>query len=366
MTPRDSHSVSRRRFLARAAAASGALAGAAAGLPLASCAKSEPETETEPPSDASKAGDGGAGGEAVSRVVVIRRDLLAAEGDGLSPKAVRELLDEAAKALAGDGRAADAWARWFKPEDRLGVKVNCLGLPTRPAVAEGLVRALGAIGLPPEKAILWDRTNRELRRAGYTLRARGKGVRCYGTDALASRGNGGYSAKVYSSGATGSLISRIVTDETTALASAAVLKDHNLAGLTAVMKNFFGAIHNPNKYHDDYCDPFIADACAQKPIRSRLRLVLCDAGRPQYQGGPAPRPKWQWPYGGLILSTDPVAADAVGRQILLRKRAAAGMKPLADDGRPVRYLASGAERGLGTADLARIEVVSLGKPWLEV
>jgi len=348
------HSVSRRRFLARAAAASTALAGAAAGLPLTSCAKSEPEPG--PPTR----------GSGKARVVVIRHEVLAADGTGPTPERVREVLDEAAKALAGDDRAADAWARWFRPDDRLGVKVNCLGLPTRPAVAEGLVRALGAIDLPPEGAILWDRTSRELRRAGYTLRASGKGVHCFGTDALASRGNGGYSAKVYSSGATGSLISRIVTDECSALVSAAVLKDHNLAGLTAVMKNFFGAIHNPNKYHDDNCDPFIADACAQSPIRRRLRLALCDAGRPQYQGGPAPRPKWQWPYAGLILSTDPVAADAVGREILLRKRAAVGMRPLEADGRPVRYLASGEARGLGTADLARIEVVSIGKPWLDV
>ena len=70
--------------------------------------------------------------------------------------------------------------------------------------------------------------------------------------------------------------------------------------------------------------------------------------------------------GGLILSTDPVAADAVGREILLRKRAAVGMTPFAEDNRPVRYLASGAARGLGEADLARIEVVSIGKPWLDV
>ena len=356
MTPHHAHSVSRRRFLTRAAAASTALAGAAAGLPFASCAKTEPEDAS--PTAASAAPEKG------TRVVVIRHAALAA--DGAEPDRVRDLLDEAARALAGADRAGDAWARWFRPDDRLAVKVNCLGLPTRPAVAEGLVQALAACDLPPEQAILWDRTNRELRRAGYTLRARGKGVRCYGTDALASRGNGGYSREVYSSGETGSLISRIVTNEATALVSAAVLKDHNLAGLTAVMKNFFGAIHNPNKYHDNHCDPFIADACAQQPIRSRLRLAVCDAGRPQYQGGPASRPQWRWPYGGLILSTDPVAADAVGREILQRRRAAVGMKPFEDDGRPVRYLASGAARGLGQADLARIEVVSIGKPWLEV
>ena len=325
--------ITRRTFLARAAATSTVAASAASALPLVSCAESPPPSPNR------------------SRVVIIRHDALAADGRSPAPERVRELLDEAARALAGDTKAADAWARWFKPEDRLAVKVNCLGLPTKPSVALGLAAAVGAIGLPPERVTLWDRTNRELRAAGYTLR---------GT------GNGGYSADVYTSGATGSLISRIVLDECTALASAAVLKDHNLAGITGVMKNFYGAIHNPNKYHDGGCNPFIADVCAQKPIRDRLRLVLFDATRPQYQGGPATRRQWQWPYGGLILSTDPVAADRVGCEILQRKRAAVGMKPLEAEKRPARHIASGEARGLGTAKLERIEVVSIGRSWLDV
>lgn len=344
--------LTRRTFLARAAATSAMVAGAASGLPLTSCA------ELPPPASATSSGR--------SRVVVIRHDALAAAGRGPAPQRVRELLDEAARALAGDAKPADAWARWFKPDDRLAVKVNCLGLPTKPAVSLGLAAAVGAIGLPPERVTLWDRTNRELQAAGYTLRGPGDAVRCFGTDALRRRGNGGYSADVYTSGATGSLISRIVTDESTALASAAILKDHNLAGITGVMKNFFGAIHNPNKYHDNGCDPFIADACAQKPIRDRLRLVLFDATWPQYQGGPAPRRQWQWPYGALILATDPVAADRVGCEILQRKRAAVGMKPFEAEKRPVRHLASGEARGLGTANLERIEVVGIGRPWLDV
>jgi uncharacterized protein (DUF362 family) len=162
------------------------------------------------------------------------------------------------------------------------------------------------------------------------------------------------------------LLCRIVTDEATALVSAPVLKDHNLAGLSAGLKNFYGAIHNPNKYHDHGCDPFIADVCAHAHIRDRLRLVVCDAARPQYHLGPARRAQWQWAYGGILLGTDPVAVDRVGCEILERKRAAAGLKPLEADGRPVRYLASAEQRGLGAADLERIEVVSLGKPWQDV
>ena len=340
-------SMKRREFLARAAAASAAVAGVAVAV--------RPAPAGEAPARPVK-----------SRVVVIRHEALAAEGQGPPAPRVREILDEAARALGGDARASDAWARWFKPSDRVGIKVNCLGYSTRPAVASALAEAIGTIGLAPDRTILWDRTSRELKAAGYDVRDAARGPRCFGTDALASRGNGGYTADVLTSGAIGSLYSRIVTDETTSLVSACILKDHNIAGLTCALKNFFGAIHNPNKYHESGGDPFIADVCAHPLIRERLRLVVCDALRPQYQGGPSFRPQWQWPYGGLILGTDPVAVDRIALEIFSKKRAAAGMPALEAEKRPVRYLASAAERGLGTADLGRIEVVSIGKAWLDV
>jgi len=299
-----------------------------------------------------------------SRVVVLRDEALAQ--DSPDPKRVRELLDEAARMLAGDAKPADAWARWFKPDDRVSIKVNCLGFSTSPVVALALAEAIGSAGVAPERIILWDRSDRELKASGHTLRTSGKGVRCFGTDALASRGGEGYASEIATSGAIGSLYSRIVTEETTALASAAVLKDHNLAGLTGCLKNFYGAIHNPNKYHGNGCDPFIADVCAHPHIRGRLRIALCDATRSQYDGGPPSRPDRQWAYGGMLLATDPVALDRAALEILERKRAAAKMKTLADEKRPARYLASAEARGLGAADLVRIEVIGIGKPWLDV
>ncbi len=338
----------RRRFLAQAGIGAAAAAGAAMGL---SCA------------EAGEAPKAGPSGGKRARVVVLRDEAFKAEKP--TPKTVRPLLDRAVSVLDAEKKPADAWARHFRPTDRVGIKVNCLGLPTSPAVALALAEAIQAAEVPPESVLVWDRFNRELHAAGYELRGRGSGIRCFGTDALASRGKGGYAARIAVSGEIGSLYSRIVTDETTALASAPVLKDHNLAGLSCGMKNFYGAIHNPNKYHDNGCSPFVADVCAHAYVRDRLRLVVCDATRPQYHGGPPRRGRWQWPYGGILVGTDPVAVDAVAAAILERKRRVAGMKPLAEEGRPVRYLVSGAQRGLGTADLKAVEVVSVGKPWLE-
>jgi uncharacterized protein (DUF362 family) len=301
----------------------------------------------------------------MSRVVIIRNADLAVDTRRLTSDVVRRFLDEAAQALTGETRAAAAWATWFRPSDRVTIKVNCLGLPTHHSVGEGVAQAVTATGVAPSNTIIWDRTDRELERAGYSLRKRGNAVRCFGTDSLGGQ-RGGYDETVSTSGNIGSMYSRIVTDQSDALVSAAVLKDHNLAGLSCALKNFYGAIHNPNKYHDNGCDPFVADVCAHPHVRDRLRLAVCDATRPQYHGGPPSRPRWQWPYGGILFATDAVALDRVALEILERKRASQGLQPLAAEDRPARYLASAAERGLGNADLETIEVVSIGTPWLDV
>ena len=347
--------LTRRRFIA------GATAVAAAGVAAAILPR-----DSKPAPEAAAPAAPPARGPAKSRVVVIRHEALMADAPGPSAARIRELLDEAAAALAGQAKPADAWAAWLKPADLVAIKVNCLGYSTTPAVAVALAAAIGAIGLPPERTLIWDRASEELKAAGYDVQAAGKGPRCYGTDAMAGRGNAGYAQDIITSGAIGSLFSRIVTDEATALMSAPVLKDHNLCGLTGALKNFYGAIHNPNKYHDNGCDPFIADVCAAAPIRGKLRLTVVDAIRPQYAGGPSTRTRWQWPYGGLVLGTDPVAVDRVACEILDRKRRAANLPPLARDKPTLPYLASAEARGLGTADLAKIEVTSIGKAWVDV
>ncbi len=301
-----------------------------------------------------------------ARVAVLRPSSLASSGVVLTGSVVKGFLDEAACALTGELSPSDAWATWFDPGDRVAIKVNCLGLPTNSAMGQALPRSIAAAGVPPSSIIVWDRSDRELQRAGYLLRRGGQNTQCFGTDSLSARGRGGYDATIATSGEIGSLYSRIVTDECDALVSAPVLKDHNLAGMSCALKNFFGAIHNPNKYHDNGCDPFIADVCAHSHIRDRLRLAVCDALRPQYNGGPPSRPRWQWEYGGFLMSTDPVALDCVALEILSLKREHAGMPPLESENRPVRYLLSAAERGLGQEDLERIEVVSIGLPWEDV
>jgi uncharacterized protein (DUF362 family) len=121
------------------------------------------------------------------------------------------------------------------------------------------------------------------------------------------------------------------------------------------MKNFYGAIHNPNKYHDHNCDPYVADVVGHRFIGPKWRLTVCDGVRAQYNGGPGVNPGFAWSFGGLMVGTDFVAADAVAADLLDARRKEAGLKSLADDGRPPRHIVTAGARGLGEAELDRIE-----------
>jgi uncharacterized protein (DUF362 family) len=150
-----------------------------------------------------------------------------------------------------------------------------------------------------------------------------------------------------------------LTQRTNVLINLPVLKDHDGAGVTIALKNMYGVIHNPNKYHPDGCNPFVADVNMLPEIRTRMRLSICDATTAMYEGGPAYKPEFSWNANALLVSQDPVALDHTGWQIIERKRAEKGRKTLEAEGRPPRYIATAAdsEHRLGNNDPARITVV---------
>jgi len=328
----------RRQFLARSgAAAAGALL---AGGGDVGCAK---ESERVPPPAS----------QPVPRVVLARDQVLTKGAVGEHGDLLHKLLDAAIQRLTGSPDPAAAWRSLISPRARVGIKVNTLGLSTQPAVVDAIVAGLRQAGVPAANIVIWARFDVELAQAGFKLNKSTSGVRCRGTDA--AHYGSGYQQEIQTSGRIGSCFSRIVAEEIDTLISVPVLKDHNLAGVSLGLKNFFGAIHNPNKYHDDNCDPYIVDVVLHRFIRPKWRLTVCDATRAQYHGGPTRHADYAWPFGGLIVSADVVAADAVAADLLEQQRRAKGLKPLADDQRPTSHIATAAARGLGQADLARIE-----------
>jgi hypothetical protein len=127
------------------------------------------------------------------------------------------------------------------------------------------------------------------------------------------------------------------------------------------LKNLFGAIHNPNKYHLDIGDPYVADVFMLPPIREKVALTICDATLAQYEGGPSYMPQWSWPYNGLLVGFDPVALDYTGWQIIEAKRKEMGVPSLRELGREPTYIATAADPNhrLGNSEPSRIEIVEL-------
>jgi uncharacterized protein (DUF362 family) len=134
-----------------------------------------------------------------------------------------------------------------------------------------------------------------------------------------------------------------------------VLKDHDLAGVSLSLKNFYGAIHNPNKYHDNNCDPYVADLNTHPYIKNKLRLIICDAITLQYHGGPAYKPQWAVDYRSILLSRDPVAIDRIGARLIEEKRKEKGLSSLKESGREPLHIATAAGKGLGTDNPDEIE-----------
>ncbi|MBI4830158.1 MAG: DUF362 domain-containing protein, partial [Candidatus Lindowbacteria bacterium] len=260
-----------------------------------------------------------------SKVVVASRASVADNGK-VNAAEVAKLLSESVVAATGKTDAKAVWKSLFGPQDTVGIKLNCLagrGLSSHPELVTAIVDGLASAGVPKDKILVWDRTEHDVMAAGFAL-AGINGAKVLATDTPGV----GYETDIEFSGEVGSCFSRIISRMCTAIINVPVLKDHDLAGVSLGMKNFYGAIHNPNKYHDNNCDPYVADLCAHPFIAKKLRLVICDGLKGQYHGGPAPRPQWSWPAGTLIVGRDPVAVDRIGLDIIERKRKDAGMQPL--------------------------------------
>jgi uncharacterized protein (DUF362 family) len=292
----------------------------------------------------------------LSRVVVVKAANVWTAAGIPDPTVVARMFSRGFALLTGEREEARAAAALFRSDDRVGIKVNTIGgraISTRPEVALSLAGWLLRGGLQERNLVIWDRTTRELRDAGYAAGAGRSGIKIFGTDADGA----GYGEGLVDHLNIGSLFSRILTEFTTASISLAILKDHGLAGITAGMKNYFGAIHNPNKYHDDRCDPFVAEVFDAPPVKTRHRLTVVDALLVQFHKGPSYHARWADKFGGLLFSLDPVAADCVGRTIIERLRAASGLPTLEEEGRSPAYLATAERMGLGRAASSAIETV---------
>lgn len=291
-----------------------------------------------------------------SPVVLARAGTLKRQGHDLDRAQVADYLDKALIKLTGQQTPVAAWKSLFSAREKVAIKLSCLpGKPLSSSV--GLVKAvvdgLLSAGLAKSRIYIWERTGRELERAGFTSDVFDVPIR--GTDGLPA---GGYAETISFAGSVGTCFSRMM-EMVDALVNIPVLKDHDIAGVSIGLKNFYGAIHNPNKFHGNHGDPFIAELCTHPLVKNKLRLIVCDASRIQVHNGPAYFPAYSLEYGALLVGRDPVALDYMGFQIIEEERKRLNLKSLQEEGRHPQYIWTAERLGLGRADPGRIDLIHL-------
>ena len=299
-----------------------------------------------------------AGANSPSRVVIAREPMVRAAAGAPDAARILKALDRAMQSCFDADSAVEAWRKVVRPGETIGLKVNCLagrGASTRVTLVEAVCERLQQAGIPQKNIVIWDRLNADLESAGFRVQPNTERIRCLGNDTL------GYANDLSVYGSAGSLLSKALTQVCDAVINLPVLKDHGIVGVTMALKNMFGAIHNPNKYHINAGDPYVADVYMLEPIRSKVRLHICDAIVAQYEGGPSYMPQWTWPCNALLVSSDPVALDATGWRMIENKRAEKSMPPLKQARREPAYIATAADAKhlLGTNDSRRIQQVEI-------
>ena len=142
----------------------------------------------------------------------------------------------------------------------------------------------------------------------------------------------------------------------------AILKDHGLAGVTLCLKNIsYGICNNNGRFHGpDHISTFITDIYSLPEVRKKIVLNIIDGLEACFEKGPLPRtPNVLFTPKTLWLSTDPVALDTLGLEVVEAKREEKGYPALREIRPAIDHIAMAAGAGLGTNNKEEIEVVKI-------
>lgn len=251
-----------------------------------------------------------------SRVVLVRnKDVLDRQGQ---PRfsVLQEMLDQAVSSLLEAPDPESAWKQLVKPSDVVGIKTNAWHyLPTPRALEESIHRRVMDVGVKEENLDVDDR----------------------------------------------GVLENPVFERATALINARPMRTHHWSGLGTLLKNYIIFVSRPFRYHGNACERL--GAIWQLPkVKGKTRLNVLVMLTPLFHGiGPHHfSSRYTWPYCGLIVSTDPVAADATGARIIQAKRDFffGEEKPISPP--PLHIAAADTRFGLGNSRPERIQLVKLG------
>ena len=250
------------------------------------------------------------------KVILIRHADAVASNGSFNGEVIQSMLDEAVKALLGESAPMQAWQKLFKKSDVVGIKSNSWNrLPTPKEVENGVYRRLKDVGIPEEKIAIGDR----------------------------------------------GVLDHPVFLNATALANVRPVRTHHWSGVGTCLKNYIQFVPEPSAYHPEACSD-LGKIWTLPIVKDKTRLNVLCALTPQFYGRGASffDKRYVWPYKGLFVGIDPVAVDALGAELLKRKRIAFFGEDKALDVLPIHITVADKKYHLGVSDLSRIEFVKLG------
>jgi uncharacterized protein (DUF362 family) len=295
------------------------------------------------------------------------------------------MLQKSMLELTGQKNLKKAWRMFVSPGEKIGLKVNPVAgklLFTSHAVVKSVVKQLTESGIDKKDIIIWDRREMELKDTGFT-RDNYPGITIRGTELQDEKGSftdengklygernidkewyywadveGEYDAETMPymvNGGKFSYFTKIVTQEIDKIINIPILKNAG-GSITNAMKNLaFGSVSNTGRLHAKLWNDTCAEVCAFAPLRDKVVLNICDGLRGCFNGGPGANPQFICNYNSMLVSSDPVAIDRIGYDIIAEKRIAEGLQkaPVPES---LTFLTMATDLGLGVSDKIKINL----------
>ncbi|MBS2011802.1 MAG: DUF362 domain-containing protein [Deltaproteobacteria bacterium] len=289
-------------------------------------------------------------------VKVSKKDSLQANQLYPKPDAAKEMLTKALTELTGKPDLVQAVAQFVHKDDIVCVKVNGIAkqnMGTNKELVIPFIEAMIASGVKPENITVLEQYGDFL--SGTRINAQNvpSGVKV----ATHANGNATMEDRLIPGTGTRTKFVRYLTEATAAI-NFSLIKDHSICGYTGTLKNMtHGCSINPQDFHVHHASPQIAQMYAQDVIKSRVRLCITDGYKIMADGGPLwKRPEMVKPHEAIYVTTDPVAMDTIGWELVDKLRAELNLKSLAEAGREPAYIKAAADLGLGIHERAKISI----------
>lgn len=251
-----------------------------------------------------------------TKVVLIRDANVLDSNNKVNADVIQRMLDDAVKILFDTKDSASAWKKIIKLDDVVGIKTNVWNyLPTPRELENAIKKRVLEAGVAQENISVKDR----------------------------------------------GILSDPIFQRATALINTRPMRTHYWSGVGSLIKNYIMFVERPSDYHPDSC----ADLAAiwyLPHVKGKTRLNILVMLTPLFQSvGPHGfSMDYVWQYKGIIVSTDPVACDAVGLKIIEAKR-----KEFFGEDKPLNPPAKHIELAdtrhhLGTADMKKIDLIKVG------